>query len=102
MPQEVVEACAQQQWSRAVKLLTAQITEAEEASRSPAEVAMFLCNRAWCYLHLDLNKHALKDATRATQLAPNQPLAFMRQGVTRSPTPLAAPLFRGPLFPAYL
>ncbi|CAI7847782.1 unnamed protein product [Closterium sp. NIES-54] len=80
MPQEVVEACAQQQWSRAVKLLTAQITEAEEASRSPAEVAMFLCNRAWCYLHLDLNKHALKDATRATQLAPNQPLAFMRQG----------------------
>ncbi|CAI5531953.1 unnamed protein product [Closterium sp. Naga37s-1] len=37
-------------------------------------------NRAWCYLHLDLNKHALKDATRATQLAPNQPLAFMRQG----------------------
>ncbi|CAI5984427.1 unnamed protein product [Closterium sp. NIES-65] len=80
MAQEVVEACAQQQWSRAVKLLTAQITEAEEASRSPAEVAMFLCNRAWCYLHLDLNKHALKDAMRATQLAPNQPLAFMRQG----------------------
>ncbi|GJP49968.1 hypothetical protein CLOM_g9123 [Closterium sp. NIES-68] len=80
MAQEVVEACAQQQWSRAVKLLTSQITEAEEASGSPAEIAMSLCNRAWCYLHLDLNKHALKDATRATQLAPSQPLAFMRQG----------------------
>nr|CAB3451680.1 unnamed protein product [Digitaria exilis] len=58
---ELARLCSTRNWSKAIRLLDSVL------ARSPSSIHD-LCNRAFCYSHLELHKHVVKDCDRALQL----------------------------------
>ncbi|KAG0562763.1 hypothetical protein KC19_9G169700 [Ceratodon purpureus] len=68
----VAEACKKKEWSKAIRI----ITSLPETANSP----VLLCNRAWCYSKLELNKHVIKDCDKAIALNPSILQAYLYKG----------------------
>ncbi|MED6182934.1 Suppressor of RPS4-RLD 1 [Stylosanthes scabra] len=69
---ELARFCASKDWSKAIRILDSLI------SRSPA--IQDICNRAFCYSKLELNKHVIKDCDKALQLDPTLLQAYILKG----------------------
>nr|CAB3455462.1 unnamed protein product [Digitaria exilis] len=70
---ELARLCSTRNWSKAIRLLDSVL------ARSPSSIHD-LCNRAFCYSHLELHKHVVKDCDRALQLDPALLQAYVLKG----------------------
>ncbi|KAG2631215.1 hypothetical protein PVAP13_2NG006013 [Panicum virgatum] len=70
---ELARLCSTRNWSKAIRLLDSIL------ARSPSSIHD-LCNRAFCYSHLELHKHVVKDCDRALQLDPALLQAYVLKG----------------------
>ncbi|KAL4343737.1 hypothetical protein HN51_061997 [Arachis hypogaea] len=69
---ELARFCASKEWSKAIRILDSLIC------CSPT--IQDICNRAFCYSKLELNKHAIKDCDKALQLDPTLLQAYILKG----------------------
>ncbi|CAL0313437.1 unnamed protein product [Lupinus luteus] len=69
---ELAKSCVTKDWSKAIRILDSFI------SQSPS--VQDICNRAFCYSKLELNKHVIKDCDRALQLDPTVVQPYILKG----------------------
>lgn len=69
---ELAKLCSSRNWSKAIRIL--------DSLLSQSCVIQDLCNRAFCYSHLELHKHVIKDCDKALQLDPTLLRAYILKG----------------------
>ncbi|KAJ4848829.1 Suppressor of RPS4-RLD 1 [Turnera subulata] len=66
---ELAKFCASRDWSKAIRVLDSLVAQ--------SAAVQDICNRAFCYSQLELNKHVIKDCDRALQLDPSVLQAYI-------------------------
>ncbi|KAL5556850.1 hypothetical protein UlMin_039086 [Ulmus minor] len=69
---ELARLCSSRDWSKAIRIL--------DSLLSKSCAIQDLCNRAFCYSQLELNKHVIKDCDKALQLDPTILQAYILKG----------------------
>ncbi|KAL5706914.1 Suppressor of RPS4-RLD 1 [Ranunculus cassubicifolius] len=69
---ELAKLCSSGDWSKAIRIL--------DSILSRSSVTQDICNRAFCYSQLELNKHVIKDCDKAMELEPTLLQPYILKG----------------------